>query len=104
MTDTSCSAERPPNSNATRSLSAMSWSPESARSAGTSPKGAGLVNRPRWAGQRQAKGARAKRGRGDAERCAARDALGVIDRGPAANGVDPLDELRYTEVKNAGDW
>jgi hypothetical protein len=27
MTDTSCSAERPPNSNATRSLSAMSRSP-----------------------------------------------------------------------------
>jgi hypothetical protein len=25
---------------------------------------------------------------GDAERCVARIALGVIDRGPAANGVD----------------
>ena len=32
------------------------------------------------------------------------DALGVIDCGPAANGLDPLDGLRYTEVKKAGDW
>ena len=28
-----------------------------------------------------------------------RGALGVIDRGPAANGLDPLDGLQYTEVE-----
>jgi hypothetical protein len=43
--------------------------------------------------------------RGDAERCAVRGfALGVFDRGPAAHGWDPLDELRYTKAKTAGDW
>jgi hypothetical protein len=31
-------------------------------------------------------------------------APGVIDRGTAANGVGPLDELRYAEVKTGGDW
>jgi hypothetical protein len=40
---------------------------------------------------------------GDAERCGREDALGVIDRGPAANGVDPLDGLRYIQVMVNGD-
>jgi hypothetical protein len=66
----------------------MWWSPESARWQGTSPKAAGLVNRPRWAGRRQAKGGRAKRGGAAPSAVWPGIALGVIDRGPAANGVD----------------
>ena len=39
----------------------------------------------------------------DAERCGLADALGVIDRKPAAYGVDPLAKLRYIRVKMDGD-
>ena len=71
--------------------------------AGTSPKAAGLVNRRRSAVQRQAKGGRARRVGATPSAVRAGIALGVIDQGPAANGVD-LAELRDTEVKMVGDW
>src|ERR1700689_654449 len=104
MTDTSCSAERPPNSNATRSLSAMSWSPESARWQGTSPKPAALVNWRRWAVQRQAKGWACEASRGDAERCAVRDCTRRHRPQARCQRPGPLDELRHAEVKTASDW
>jgi hypothetical protein len=40
---------------------------------------------------------------GDADLCGVDHALGVIDHGPTANGVDPLDGLRYIQAKRDGD-
>src|SRR5271155_791169 len=97
MTDTSCSAERPPNSNATRSLSAMSWSPESARWQGTSPKAAGLVNRvDARARAKQSVGA-SKGATPSAVR--SRDCARRHRPRTGRYGLDPLDGLRYTELK-----
>src|ERR1700684_2059014 len=103
MTDTSCSAERPPNSNATRSLSARWWSPESARWRGTSPKAAGLVNRP-YGRVKARQRAGVEVTWGDAERCVNRDCTRRHRprTGPERRG--PLNEPRHTEVKTAGDW
>jgi hypothetical protein len=70
---------------------------------GTSPKAAGLVNRvDARARAKQSVGSASKGATPSAVR--SRVALGVIDRGPGRYGLDPLDRLRYTELKKNGDW
>jgi hypothetical protein len=105
MTDTSCSAERPPNSNPTRSLSAMSWSPESACWERLRRKGRDWSTGVDARVGAEQKGRACAGVRRDPRRDAAPRGPGKrsIDRWTAINGVDPLAGLRYTYVGTKGD-